>query len=224
VTASALLRTQLEEKAGTRFVLRERPAPETFATGVREIDALIHGVPRGCLTELTGPMSSGRTTVMMSVLARAAAAGEFCAIVDATGAFDPASAAAAGVDLARLLWVRCGGDAEKALRATDLIVQGGGFGLVVMDLADVPWLTARRISLTSWFRLRRAVENTPTALLVLARESNAKSCASLALEMRQSGPRWSGAPECSRLLRGIGFEVARRKPVAAVRAAFQALV
>jgi hypothetical protein len=222
VTASALLRTQLESEVGTPLVIRERLAPETLVTGIRELDALMHGIPRGCLTELIGPASSGRTTAVISLMARATAAEEFCALIDTTGAFDPASAAAAGSDLMRLLWVRCGGDAERALKAADLIVQAGGFGLVVMDLADVPRFTARRISLTSWFRLRRAVENTPTALVAVSRESNAKSCASLTLEFAQGGPVWSGTPRCSQLLRGLGIEAARMKPVSAARARFTA--
>jgi hypothetical protein len=202
------------------LVIRERFAPETLATGIQELDALTHGIPRGCLTELTGPACSGRTTAVISLMARATAAAEFCALIDATDAFDPETAAAAGVDLARLLWVRCNGNAECALKAADLIVQAGGFGLIVLDLADVPRLTARRISLTTWFRLRRAVENTPAALLTVGRESYAGSCASLTLQFAQIGPRWSGTPRCSQLLRGVDFEAARLKPASAARARF----
>ena len=222
MTAAALLRTQLESEVGTPLVIRERLAPETLATGIRELDALTHGIPRGCLTELIGPASSGRTTAVISLMARATAAEEFCALIDTTDAFDPESAAARGADLMRLLWVRCGGDAERALKAADLIVQAGGFGLVIMDLADVPRFTARRISLTSWFRLRRGVENTPTALVAISRESNAKSCASLTLDFAQRGPVWAGTPRCSQLLRGMGFEAARVKPVSAALARFTA--
>jgi hypothetical protein len=222
VTAAALLRTELESRVGTPLVIRERLAPETLTTGIRELDALSHGIPRGCLTELIGPVSSGRTTALVSLLARATAAEEFCALIDATDAFDPQSAAAAGVDLRRLLWVRCAGDAERALKAADLLVQAGGFGLVIMDLADVPRQTARRISLTSWFRLRRAVEHTPAALVAVSRESNAKSCASLTIEFTPQAPRWSGTPRCSQLLRGADYEAARLKPVAAARARFAA--
>ena len=75
--------------------------------------------------------------------------------------------------------------AEHALKATDLLAQGGGFGVVALDLGDAPPETARRISLTSWFRLRRAVEHTATVLVALARQSNAKTCASLQLECRR---------------------------------------
>jgi hypothetical protein len=91
----------------------------------------------------------------------------------------------AGVRLDRLLWVRCGHNAEHALQAADLLIQGGGFGLVAMDLGDTPPETARRVSLTSWFRLRRAVEHTPAVLLVVARQSNAPTCARLLLECQK---------------------------------------
>jgi hypothetical protein len=220
---AALLRARIEEKVGPLLVLRERRLQEGFATGISAVDALTRGIPRGCLTEVTGPVSSGRTTLALSLLAHATAAEEFCALVDASDAFAPEAARAAGADLSRVLWVRCGGDAERALKATDLLVQGGGFGLVLMDLAGIARLTARRISLTSWFRLRRAVENTPTALVVLARESNAKSCATLALALRQTAPLWSGTPACSQSLRGITFEAVRVKPAAVSGAAFRAV-
>jgi hypothetical protein len=186
---------------------------EVCPTGVAEVDALTGGLPLGCLTEICGPASSGRTSLMLAAMASASGRGNFCALVDASDAFDPASAAAAGVRLERLLWVRCSGNAEHALKAADLLVQGGGFGLVVMDLADTPVATARRISLTSWFRLRRAVEHTPTVLLVVEQQPLAKTCASLVLEMRRERTAWSGTPGCSRLLRGFAVRTARRKPV-----------
>src|SRR5204863_7177591 len=91
--------------------------------------------------------------------------GETCALVDTDEAFDPAPAHAAGVRLDRVIWIRCAKNAEHALKATDLLIQGGGFGVVAMDLGDTAPAAARRISLTSWFRLRRAVENTPTVFL-----------------------------------------------------------
>lgn len=180
------------------------------------------GFPRGCLTEVYGPASSGRTGLMLAAMAEATQREEVCALVDAAGAFDPASAAAAGVTLERLLWVRCGGNAEHALKAADLLVQGGGFGLVVMDLADTPVEIVRRISMTSWFRLRRAVEHTPTVLLVLEQQPHARTCASLTLEMRREQVAWSGAPGCSQLLRGIRVHVDRRKPAPPAAISFEA--
>ena len=75
--------------------------------------------------------------------------------------------------------------------------------MVVLDLGDTPPAMARRISLTSWFRLRRAVENTPTVLLSVARQSNAKTCAALQLECARERTAWSGTLNSSRLLRAL---------------------
>jgi hypothetical protein len=142
---------------------------------------------------------------MMAVLAAATAREEACVVIDAEDAFSPHAASDAGVDLGRVLWVRCGHNAEQALKAADLLIQGGGFGLVAMDLGDTPVRSARRISLTSWFRLRRAVENTPSVLLSVARQCNAGTCAGLVLECARQDTVWSGSRRVSRLLRE--FEV-----------------
>jgi recombination protein RecA len=190
--AVAVLKQQFES-----FLWQARPDPEVITTGIPEIQ-----LPRGCLTEIVGPASSGRTTILHSILAAATARGETCAVVDTDEAFDPASAAAAGVHLDRIIWVRAAKNAEHALKAADLLIQGGGFGVVAMDLGDTPPITARRISLTSWFRLRRAVENTPTVFLALARRSNAKTCATVTLECARERANWSG-PHPGRLFRGI---------------------
>lgn len=214
VLASAL-KNQFESVLGGHLDWQSQPAPELVRTGVSEVDTATGGLPRGCLTEIIGPASSGRTSLLVSILAEATAREEVCALVDAEDSFDPASAAAAGVRLERLLWVRSAHNAEHALKAADLLIQGGGFGLVAMDLGDTPIQTARRISLTSWFRLRRAVEHTSTILITVARQSNAKTCASLILECQRERALWSGvqvrgtgAP--SYLLRSIGVRVTSR--------------
>lgn len=219
---AVVLKREFEAVLGGALGWQERPAPELVRTGVPEVDSATGGLPRGGLTEIFGPASSGRTSLLVSILAEATARGEVCAVVDAEDAFDPASAAAAGVHLDRLLWIRCGHSAERALKTADLLVQGGGFGAVAMDLGDTPPQLARRISLTSWFRLRRGVEHTPTVLLSLARQSNAKTCASLMLECARERAAWQGTPP-ARLLRGMRVHVARRKPARAVTAAFSAV-
>lgn len=193
-----------------------RPAPEMVSSGIPAIDALTGGLPRGCLTEICGPASSGRTSLLLAALAAATRRGEFCTVVDASDALDPDSAVAAGVELDRLLWVRCGESSqrecsprrhrdtetnslknqiqsrsenqtehrlEQVLRATDLLLESGGFGLIVLDLGDLPQQAARRIPLTTWFRFRRAVENKPTILLAIEQHPIAGSCSSLLLQL-----------------------------------------
>ena len=94
-----------------------RPAPEMVSSGIAALDALAGGLPRGCLTEICGPASSGRTTLLLAALAAATRRGEFCVVVDASDALDPHSVAAAGVDLDRLLWVRCGENSSQKDRS-----------------------------------------------------------------------------------------------------------
>jgi recA bacterial DNA recombination protein len=86
--------------------LEVRPAPQMGSSGIREMDALIGGLPRGRLTEVCGAASSGRTSMLLAALVAATQRQEACALVDVSNAFDPSSAAAAGVELSRLLWVR----------------------------------------------------------------------------------------------------------------------
>ena len=161
------------------------------SSGVAAMDALTGGLPRGCLTELCGPASSGRTTLLLAALAAATQRGECCAVVDASDALDPQSAAAAGVELERLLWVRCGESSpqkclEQLLRAADLLLESGGFGMIALDFGDLPPQTARHIPLTTWFRFRRAVEHTPTVLLAVERQSIAGSCSSLLVQLGEA--------------------------------------
>jgi hypothetical protein len=216
--AAAALKKEFESLLGP-FEWQSRPTPETVRIGIPELDAATGGLPHGCLTEIFGPASSGRTSLLLSILAAATGREEVCALVDAEDSFDPVSAAAAGVRLDRLLWIRCRHNAEHALKAADLLIQGGGFGLVVMDLGDTPPRTARRISLTSWFRLRRAIENTPSVLVAVSREANAKTCASLLLECGREQTTWRGAVP---LLRSMRVRIERTKPARALTAAFEA--
>jgi recombination protein RecA len=189
----ATLRSKVELALAGRvaapFAYRDRHVVEAVSTGIAEIDSLAGGLPRGALTEIFGPACSGRTSLLFSALA-ARTAHEACALIDGCDAFDPHSAEAAGVELKQLLWVRCR-NIEQTLRATDLLLQGGGFGFIALDLSDMRAEVLRRVPLDAWFRFRRAVEDTPTILVVLEPESNAKTCASLVLRMEAEPARWS---------------------------------
>jgi hypothetical protein len=162
---------------------------------------LSRGMARGILAEIHGKRSSGRTAACLHALAQSTHRGEICAVIDLHDSFDPASATNAGVQLDRLLWVRCGGNAEHAMRAADLLLHAGGFGLVLLDLCDARPRLLNRIPLSYWYRFRRAIEQTPTILLLCADISQARS-ASLRMETRRKRARWSGkAPFL--LLRGV---------------------
>ena len=192
---SALSKAEIEssiaDRFGDAFRIHEKTAPETLSTGVTEVDALTGGIPRGAITEIFGPGSSGRTSLLYSALAYATAHDELCALVDVSDVFAPGAAATAGVDLERLLWVRCAGNLEHAFKATDLLLHAGGFGLLVLDIGDVAAKDARRIISSWWYRFRRTVENRATAILVISQEACTRSCAAVTLELHGNGE-WSG--------------------------------
>jgi hypothetical protein len=192
------LRSRVESSLAGRipapFAYRDRRAVDTASSGIPEIDLLAGGLPRGGLTEICGPPCSGRTSLLLSALAARTAQSEVCALVDGRDGFDPHAAQAAGVQLEQLLWVRCL-EIEQALRATDLLLRGGGFGLIAVDLADIAPETVRGVPLNAWFRFRRAVEDTPAILLLVEQESNAKTCASLVLRLDAEPARWL-LPQC----------------------------
>jgi recombination protein RecA len=193
---AAALRSKIELDLRGRvlspFNYRDRNVFEIVSTGIPEIDAAVGGLPRGAMTEICGPPCSGRTSLLFSALAARTAEGEACALVDARDSFDPCLASAAGVALRQLLWVRCQ-NADQALRATDLLIQGGGFGLVAVDLSDIAPKIVRYVPLNAWFRFRRAVEDTPTILMVVEQEANAKTCASLVLQLKARPADWKEA-------------------------------
>lgn len=163
--------------------------PEIISSGVAAVDALAGGLPRGSLVEICGARCSGRTSLLLAVLAAAHRRGELTALVDARDSFDPHAAQAAGVMLHRLLWARCT-NIEQAFRAAEWLVTGGGFGVVALDLGEIAPQAVHRVPLHVWFRFRRAVEHTPTVLVVLEQQPHAGACASLVLELRAESSRW----------------------------------
>jgi hypothetical protein len=146
-------------------------------------------VRAGTITEIVGELSSGRTSLMTTCLCEATAAGGMAALVDADGAFDPASAARAGVVLSRLLWVRCGGRRDAALAATDLLARCPGFALVVLDAGETP----PRVSLGVAFRLRQAARRAGVAVLLVGRRRVAGAGATLAVRTRRDALEWAGS-------------------------------
>jgi recombination protein RecA len=186
---------------------RRQPLP----SGVGTVDALLGGgFPRGELSEVHGPASSGRTGLVLSLLARTTRGGALAALVDPDDRFDPASAASAGVDLARLLWLRGvpGPQAlPSAVSAVGTLAGSGLFEVVLLDLADAPVHDLRRLPGPTWIRLQRVVEESPTVLLLVARGHVAKSPGGASLALPPSRPSWSGPSGPGRLLAALETEV-----------------
>ena len=183
-----------------------------LATGIAEIDALLAGgFPRGEQSEIHGPASSGRTGVLLALLAHMTRAGALAALVDPLDRLDPASAAAAGVELGRLLWLRGprGGGEDpqakalaEATAAVATLAGAGLFDVVVLDLAGAD-RERRFLPATTWLRLQRLVENAATALVLVADGHVACSPGGRALALEPAGLRFSGPPGPARLLRSL---------------------
>jgi recombination protein RecA len=283
---ASIVRTQIETALSQKIPSALTPAPKMIRpvaeTGIESLDDVLQGgLPVGAISELVGPECSGRTSIALSFLARITYASKVCAWIDVSNAFDPASASAAGVDLSRLLWVRCGGlpktvtkgsgqfvlprkylvpnptkkglhgggfgphprsetkglsqavngllhpvalaprcaepqhrvsqrreqlepehqprtkptpwgsppskpwsRMEQALRATDLLLQGGGFSAIVFDMGSLSPEFVSRVPLATWFRYRAAAERTQSSILLLSQHGCAKSSAELLLRLR----------------------------------------
>ena len=209
---------------------RPELVPASASTGLAALDeALGGGWRRGELSELCGPVSSGRTSVLVSTLAAATQRGEVVGLIDSIDRFDPAMAAAAGVDVTRVLWVRGpsmsprsssgrghdqghqsheGEDAivRRALRAADLIVRAGGFGIVALDLADLSAAIVRRVPASSWMRLAHANEGRDTVCLLLSDAPMARSPRGWSVRLTARA-RWTGDSAQRRRLDGLDVDV-----------------
>src|SRR5581483_10785535 len=185
--SAAEVREELERALAERIpgalTPRRRAADPPLASGVAEFDALCGGIPRGAVTEICGAASSGRTSLLLAMLAASTRRGEFCCLVDAGDCFHPESAAAAGVKLKQLLWVRCGRGGQSRRKASLFPERSP---LAAIDLAGVPAAAARRVPLASWFRFRRAVEDTASALVLVGAGPVTQSCAGLVVRTQLS--------------------------------------
>jgi hypothetical protein len=171
-------------------------APARLPTGLEPVDRLLEGgFPRGRLSEISGPLSSGRTSLALALAATATRAGEVAAWLDVANAFDPASAQAAGIDLDRLLWIR-DSRLREALQGAERLLTAQGFALVVLDLCrGVEPGAARALGTATWQRLARAAAAGGTALVVLGRDRFVGSHAALAVDLRATRLRFATSPE-----------------------------
>jgi hypothetical protein len=201
-------------------------------TGIADLDARLRGgMPRGQLSEIVGPRSSGRLAIVVSTLAAATARGEAVALVDPLDMFDPVSADATfqhdhggGIDFSRMLWVRgeptsssrvslsceygtLQKSLDRAVKAVNLILQAGGFGVVVLDLAEIGPHVLRRLPFTTWLRLHRVIEGSETACVLIGSEPIARSAGGVCLQLTTAGR--GGEHINARVVRSRGMETDR---------------
>ena len=190
-----------------------QPATARLPAGSPALDALTGGgLPRGRIVELTGPRGSGRMSAVLAMTAAVQATGELVALVDVADALDPRSAVRAGVVLPRLLWIRPTSLLD-GLRATDWILDAGGFGLVVLYAGGVRHPSAVRSGAEGgwrkadgvrgeapWIRLARRAERAKSALVVVGDRPQVGTVAAVALAGERARPKWIGGERGAPLL------------------------
>lgn len=178
---------------------RDRESPP-LPTGVEGIDRLLAGgLARGKLVEIVGRRSSGRFSLGLSSLASATAGGENAALVDLGDGLDPQAAAAAGVDLRRVLWVRPR-RLRDAVYAAEAVI-AAGFPLVVADLGTPP--VGPRVPDAAWVRLSRSARAHGTALLVASPYPVSGAAADAVVLLSRDRAVWTGKGASPRLLAGV---------------------
>jgi len=180
-----------------------------FPTTVDAFDGLlIGGLHRGQMVELIGERSSGRFSTVLATLAATTTAGEAVALVDLGDGLDPRIAAAAGVDLERLLWVRPP-HLKKALVSAEMLL-AGGFPLVIIDLGNPPVPGGRGVE-SAWLRLARAAQSHDAVLLVSSPYRASGTAATGVVKTMRGRPRWCNKGLAPRLLLGLSSQLTREK-------------
>ncbi len=184
---------------------RRTPEETRLATASTGFDRLLEGgLERGSMVELIGRRSSGRFSLVLATLAAVTRTGEAAALVDLGDALDPQAAAAAGVDLERLLWVRP--RHLKGVLASAEVILTSGIPLVVLD-TGMPPVPGGRGKEASWLRLARSARAHRTALLISSPYRMSGTAARAVLEARSSRPTWAGQGRSPRLLRGVAADL-----------------
>jgi hypothetical protein len=222
-SAVRLLETLLQHKKLDGTLARAGEQLRLARTGLAALDGVLGGGwPNGAISELIGPRSSGKTRALMASLAVATAGGQMVALVDALDRLDPRSAADAGVDLSRVLWIRgapltvelsrpalVDRAIRQAVRAFDLAIRAGGFAIVALDLADIPPRRLQALPSVTWLRLAHANEGRDTVGLVVGEVSLGRSARGITVGI-EARPIWTGTSAQSRRLAGMAPAFVRR--------------
>jgi hypothetical protein len=201
------LESALQARHFDRTLLSRRlPGGRVAPTGWAPLDAAIGGGwAQGELSEAIGRRSSGRTWLLHATLAAATGRGAVVALVDAVDRFDPRTAAAAGVDLDRLLWIR--GPAvtaeqarltlvdqamTNAVRAFDLVIRAGGFAVAALDLADLSPRVVGALPIATWMRIARVNAGRDTAGLLIGDAPIGRSAGGVSIRLASTSE-WTGA-------------------------------
>ena len=203
--ATTLMALPVELRQTLRRARDLRPARgERLALGRSELDRMLGGgLPYGAITEARGHVGSGRFATVLASLGSITSRGELAALVDLGDGFDPQIAAASGITLERLLWIRPR-HLREAVAAAEIAICGG-FALVALDLGLPPVLRGGRVDSSVWVRLARTAARERSVVLVATTWPLDSPAAELVLTFTRRPARWIG--RAMPLLAGVEGEV-----------------
>ncbi len=194
-TSASTIRNSLPETVRGRLLNARQmatrpPARRLWTTADPRLDRLLDGgIHRGVLLEMVGRRSSGRFSLLLTMLAAVTASGHPVVLIDLGDGLDPRLAEQAGIDLARLLWLRPR-RMKEALAGAEAVL-ASGFPLVALDLGTPP-VPGGRGAQGSWLRLARAARDRDAALVVSAPYRVSGTTAATVVMPEASRPLWSG--------------------------------
>ncbi len=183
---------------------------ERVATGVAPFDELTGGLVRGGICEFFGKAGSGKRSVVFALVAAMTHENRICAVVDTSNSFDPVSAELYGIELDRIFWVKCDGDPQKAVLATDYLIQSRLFGAVWLDMSLCEKSFLDRMPNSYWFRFKVGLKDSPGVFLVTLEEPRLRSTTQQSVFVSRERNGWEGE-SCFRVMRDgkILLEVVR---------------
>lgn len=183
---------------------------ERVATGVEPFDELTGGLVRGGICEFFGKKGSGKRSVVFALLANMTRENKICAIVDTSNSFDPVSAERCGMHLGKVLWIKCDSDPQKAVLATDYLIQSRLFGAVWLDMSLCERDFLDRMPNSYWFRFKVGLKDSASVLLVTMEEARLRSATQQSVYVSKERNGWEGE-SCFRVMRcgSVSLEMVR---------------
>lgn len=166
---------------------------------------------RGSLTEIAGETSAGKTSLTFVMLAQLTQNGEICTVVDLDNSFNPRSARDSNVVLENLLWIRCGGDLEKAFKAIDYLIQANNFGMIWIDISDHSAKNLNFIPSSYWYRFRTRIKDSQTLLIVTSKYPVMGSASNQSYQCDKREVAWTGTGKF-KLIDRLQVNIETRKP------------
>mgnify|MGYP000856144212 CR=1 FL=1 len=190
-----------------------------LSTGITSLDRMLGGgLPMGTISELTGSLSNGKTSVLFTLLAKATSEHLRIAYIDVFNTLDPHFARISGIQLKQLFWIHfrkepLSNKLNKSLKSANILTRSQNFDVIVLDLETASVCTSeaktQKIPFHYWFRIKKALHQKKIAFILLSHSSSAGSAATVRLGLKRSSVWWKSTQAVSKLNLSNHYELLR---------------